>query len=116
MRKWKLFCLIMFAMLGMITNNLKAQGVPISGTVLSDDGTPLAGVTVAVSGTKRAAATDSSGRFTINAKEGAMLIISYVGYVNQKIKASAGMEVHAVLQGESSQDGGRRRYGAGIKK
>ena len=58
MRKWKLFSLIMFVMLGMITNDLKAQGVPISGTVLSDDGTPLAGVTVAISGTKRAVVTN----------------------------------------------------------
>ena len=115
MRKWKLFSLIMFVMLSMITNNLMAQTVPISGTVLSDAGTPLAGVTVAVSGARRATATDSSGRFTINAKEGAVLIISYVGYVNQKIKASAGMEVRLV-QGESGEMGGVVVTALGIKK
>ena len=115
MRNWKLFSLIMLVMFGMITNNLMAQTVPINGTVLSDDGTPLAGVTVAVSGTKRATATDSSGRFTINAKEGAMLIISYVGYVNQKVKASAGMEVR-LLQGESGEMGGVVVTALGIKK
>ena len=115
MRNWKVFSLIMFAMLGMITNNLMAQTVPINGTVLSDDGTPLAGVTVAVSGTKRATTTDSSGRFSINAKEGAMLIISYVGYANQKVKASAGMEVR-LLQGESGEMGGVVVTALGIKK
>ena len=115
MRNWKLFSLIMLVMFGMITNNLMAQTVPINGTVLSDDGTPLAGVTVAVSGTKRATATDSSGRFTINAKEGAMLIISYVGYANQKVKASAGMEVR-LLQGESGEMGGVVVTALGIKK
>ena len=115
MRNWKLFSMIMLVMLGMITNNLMAQTVPINGTVLSDDGTPLAGVTVAVSGTKRATTTDSSGRFTINAKEGAMLIISYVGFANQKIKASAGMEVR-LLQGESGEMGGVVVTALGIKK
>jgi len=101
MRKWKLFSLFMLAMLGMITNNLMAQSVPISGTVLSDDGTPLAGVTVIVSGTRRATVTDNQGKFTINANAGATLDFSYVGYTKLKTKATAGMEVH--LQGESGQ-------------
>ena len=115
MRKWKLFCLIMFAMLGMITNNLMAQRVPISGTVLSDDGTPLAGVTVAVSGTKRATITNEKGEFTIAANEGAMLIFSSVGFTTQKVKAAAGMEVHLV-KGESSQMGDVVVTALGIKK
>jgi ferric enterobactin receptor len=102
MRKWTLFCLVMFVMLGMITNNLMAQGVPISGTVLADDGTPLAGVTVAASGTTRATVTDSRGKFNINAKEGAILAFSYVGYATQRIKATAGMEVR-LLPGDAGQ-------------
>ncbi|HEX3934662.1 MAG TPA: carboxypeptidase-like regulatory domain-containing protein, partial [Puia sp.] len=83
MRNWKLFSLIIFAMLCMITNNLKAQGVPLKGTVLSDDGTPLSGVTVAVSGTKRAAVTNEKGEFTINAKEGSTLLFTYIGYTGK---------------------------------
>jgi ferric enterobactin receptor len=115
MRKWKLFSLIMLVMLSMITNNLMAQGTPVSGTVLSDDGTPLAGVTVAVSGTKRATVTDTSGKFTINAREGATLIFSFVGYSGQKIKASTGMQVR-LLKGESSQMGEVVVTAMGIKK
>ena len=115
MRKWKLFCLIMFTMLGMITNNLMAQRVPISGTVLSPDGTPLAGVTVAVSGTKRAIITNEQGKFTISANEGAMLIFSSVGFTTQKVKATAGMEVR-LANGESSQMGDVVVTALGIKK
>ena len=115
MRKWKLFCLIMFAMLGMVTNNLMAQKVPISGTVLSDDGKPLAGVTVAVSGTKRAVVTDEQGKFTISANEGAMLIFSSVGFATQKVKVSAGMEIR-LAKGESSQMGDVVVTAMGIKK
>lgn len=115
MRKWKLFSLIMFAMLCMITNDLMAQRVPISGTVLSDDGTPLAGVTVAVSGTKRATVTDDQGKFTISANDGAMLIFSSVGFAGQKVKASAGMEVR-LIHGETSQMEGVVVTAMGIKK
>lgn len=93
MRKWKLFCLVMFVMLSMVTNNLMAQAVPISGTVLSEDGTALAGATVTVSGTKRATVTDNMGKFTISANQNAILEFSYVGYLTQKIKATSGIVV-----------------------
>src|ERR1700754_4382237 len=93
MRKWKLFSVFMFVMLGMITNNLMAQTVPITGTVLSDDSTPLAGVTVRASGTNRATVTDNKGQFTISANDGAMLEFSFIGFARQKIKATAGMTV-----------------------
>src|SRR6478735_4554330 len=115
MRKRKLFILIMFAMLNMITVNLMAQSIPISGTVLSDDGTPLAGVTVVVSGTSRAAVTDNKGKFNIDAKEGTVLEFSYVGYATQSIKATAGMAVH-LLRGESSQMADVVVTAMGIKK
>lgn len=94
MRKGKLFSLLMFVMLNMITNNLMAQGVPISGTVLSDDeGTPLAGVTVSIVGKRQATVTDDKGKFTINATPGSMLEFSYVGFTPRTIKAAAGMEI-----------------------
>lgn len=115
MRKWKLFSLIMFVMLSMITNDLMAQKESLSGTVLSDDGTPLEGVTVAVSGTSRAAVTDNNGKFTISAGEGTLLEFSYVGYFTQKIKASAGMEVH-LAKGESGQLSDVVVTAMGIKK
>ncbi|HUP12010.1 MAG TPA: TonB-dependent receptor plug domain-containing protein, partial [Niastella sp.] len=101
MRKWKLLSLIMFVTLGMITN-LMAQDVPITGTVLSEDGIPMPGVSVLVVGTDRATLTDMQGKFTITAKDGAMLEISHVGYLKQKIKATAGMKVN-LSPGESSQ-------------
>jgi hypothetical protein len=87
MRKWKLFSLIMFVMLGMMSNNGMAQGVPISGTVLSEEGIPLPGVSVTVIGADRATITDLNGKFTLTANEGALLEFSHVGYSKQKIKA-----------------------------
>ncbi|HEX3934103.1 MAG TPA: SusC/RagA family TonB-linked outer membrane protein, partial [Puia sp.] len=115
MRKGTLFSLIMFAMLCMITTNLKAQGVPITGTVLSDDDKPLSGVTVAVSGTKLAAVTNEKGEFTIKAKEGSTLLFTYIGFAGQKVKATAGMVIHLVA-GEAGEMGGVVVTALGIKK
>ena len=115
MRKWQLFSLIMFAMLCMTANTLKAQDVPITGTVLSDDGTPLPGVTVAVNGTKRAAVTDDKGVFTIRTKEGSTLLFTYFGYTGQKLKAIAGMVIH-LSAGGSTEMGGVVVTAMGIKR
>lgn len=102
MKKRTLFSLIMFTMLCMITNNLMAQEVPVSGTVYSDDGIPLPGVTVTVSGTTNATATGSDGKFTIIANAGALLEFSSIGYITKKVKATNGMEVR-LEKGESGQ-------------
>jgi ferric enterobactin receptor len=115
MRKWQLFSLIMFAMLCMTANTLKAQDVPITGTVLSDDGTPLSGVTVAVNGTKRAVVTNDKGEFTIHTKEGSTLLLTYVGYTGQKLKATAGMVIR-LSAGGSSEMGGVVVTAMGIKR
>ncbi|HVU53655.1 MAG TPA: carboxypeptidase-like regulatory domain-containing protein, partial [Puia sp.] len=115
MRKLKLFSLIMFAMLNMITNNLMAQAVPISGTVTSDDGLPLAGVTVSIVGSNQATATDVQGKFTINAKPGALLEFSYVGFISKRIKAEAGMAPH-LSKDESGQMSDVVVTAMGIKK
>lgn len=105
MRKGKLlFSLVMFVMLNMITNLLMAQGVPIKGTVHSEDDTPLAGVTVSVIGTDRATTTDIDGKFTINAGEGALLEFSHVGFTKQIIKAAAGMAVRLSISAKGQME------------
>ncbi len=104
MRKGKLFSLVMFVMLNMITNTLMAQGVPIKGTVLSEDKVPLPGVTVSVIGADRATTTDIDGKFTITANEGAMLQFSHVGYIKQIVKATAAMAVRLLPESSQMQD------------
>jgi ferric enterobactin receptor len=104
MRKWKLFSLVMFATLSMITNTLMAQGVPINGTVLSEDGTPVSGVTVMVVGSDKVTVTDLKGAFAIMAKEGAMLEFSHVSYAKQRVKATAGMQVRLTMETSQMQD------------
>lgn len=58
----------------------------VTGTVTSSNGKePLIGVSILVKGTKIATATDVEGGFTINAKEKAVLVFSYLGFVSKEV-------------------------------
>ena len=61
----------------------------ISGKVLSEkDGEPLIGVSIMVKGSKVGTVTDLNGAFTLQAKNGETLSVSYVGYLSQTVKVS----------------------------
>ncbi|MFN3753721.1 SusC/RagA family TonB-linked outer membrane protein [Flavobacterium sp.] len=53
----------------------------ISG-IVSDNNGPLPGVTVTLKGTSNTTLTDDKGKFSISAKEGDVLIFSYIGYTS----------------------------------
>lgn len=56
-----------------------------TGTVVDADGGVI-GATVAVKGTQTGTVTDFDGNFSVNAKKGDILVISYVGYATQEVK------------------------------
>lgn len=58
---------------------------PIEGIITSQDGEPLAGATVQVKNSDTGTITDIDGRFSLSADEGAVLVISYLGYVTQEV-------------------------------
>ena len=63
----------------LITLNAVAQQA-IRGVVIdTSDDSPIVGASVFVAGTKTGTATDADGRFTINAKVGETLNVTYVG-------------------------------------
>ncbi|SHJ57336.1 vWA domain-containing protein [Flavobacterium haoranii] len=50
--------------------------------IVSDDLGPIAGANVIVKGTNRGTTTDFDGKYTLQAKEGEILLFTYVGYSN----------------------------------
>lgn len=60
----------------------------IKGTITDSLGQPLAGATVNIKGTKINTVTNTNGTFTINAQQGQILVISYVGYLTSEYKVS----------------------------
>ncbi len=57
----------------------------ISGTVLDKEGIPVIGANVSVKGTTIGTITDVDGEFTLDVPSGAILQISYIGYLAQEI-------------------------------
>ena len=57
----------------------------ISGTV-SDAMGPVIGASVLVKGTSTGTVTDFDGKFSLNVKPGATLVVSYIGYITKEVK------------------------------
>ena len=61
---------------------------------VSDSQGPLIGATVMEKGTTNGTVTDFEGNFSLNVKPGATLVVSYVGYESQEIKAGDNVRVN----------------------
>ncbi|MBR6287006.1 MAG: SusC/RagA family TonB-linked outer membrane protein [Bacteroidaceae bacterium] len=73
----------------------------VKGTVTDAYGAVI-GASVFVKGTKTGTVTDIDGNFTINAKPGDILVISYVGYNTKEVKVGTGA-VNVTLSEDNTQ-------------
>jgi TonB-linked SusC/RagA family outer membrane protein len=71
------------------------QSRQATGRVADSQG-PLIGATVMEKGTNNGTVTDFNGNFTLSVKSGATLVVSYVGYETQEVRA--GENMHITLQ------------------
>ena len=91
------------AMLGIGAGVLNAQTV--KGTVISgSDNEPLIGASVMVEGARNGAVTDLDGNFTITAKNGQTLEVSYLGFITQKVKVTGSVINVTLLEDKQSLD------------
>lgn len=58
---------------------------PVSGTITDESGEPLPGATVLEKGTANGTTTDIDGNYTLNVPDGAVLLVSFVGYITQEV-------------------------------
>ena len=73
----KIFLIVMVIFTTQVT---LAQVKTIKGLVSDSNGSPLPSANVVVKGESASTSTDFDGKFTIEAKTGATLEISYIGY------------------------------------
>ena len=77
----------------LLTSTIMYAQTEISGTVIDATGESVIGATVMEKGTSNGTITDFDGNFTIKVNEGAILVISYIGYQTQEVPAQQGMKV-----------------------
>ena len=65
-----------------------AQSQNVTGNVTDDSGIPLPGANVVIQGTTTGVSTDFDGNFEIQAVEGQILQISFIGYTSQNVTVS----------------------------
>lgn len=78
----------------------------VSGKVTTEKGETLPGVSVLVKGSPRGTVTNNDGEFNIVAKEGDVLILTFVGFEKQEVKISgANQTITIVMKEDISQLG-----------
>lgn len=82
--------------------SVQQSDIKIVGNVKDATGEPLIGVSILVKGTTNGTVTDIDGNFTLQAPKGAVLEISYVGYVTQSLPVT-GPTMNVVLKEDSEQ-------------
>jgi len=90
-----------FLMLGI--TQVFAQNRTVTGTVISkDDGIPIPGVAVKIKGTTLGTLTNSSGKYSINVPNGAVLEFSFIGYSTLQITVQSDVLNVSLLTAVSS--------------
>lgn len=77
------------------------QSSTIRGKVIDTNGDPIIGANIVEKGTTNGTTTDVEGNFSINAKSGSTLVITFIGYVREEVKANAGRRMEIILQEDS---------------
>ncbi|WP_048907213.1 SusC/RagA family TonB-linked outer membrane protein [Pedobacter sp. V48] len=80
--------------------NTVAQ-INIKGKISDTEGNPLSGATVMIKGTSKGTSANVSGEFSIDAKDGDVLVVKYLGYLTKEVVVRAGVaSLNIVLEAE----------------
>lgn len=80
-----------------------SQDLRITGKVTdASKASPLSGVTIRVKDTQAATTTNADGNFTINARQGGTLVITYVGFISTEVAVSNSTNLDIKLEPANS--------------
>lgn len=115
--KLKNYYLIIVFFVSCIASSL-AQEKNISGKVVDGNNLPLPGATVIIKDSSSGTSTDFDGNYSIKAKAGETLIISFVGYATKEITVGTSSKIDVRLQedAESLEEVVIVAYGAQTRK
>ncbi|WP_158857116.1 SusC/RagA family TonB-linked outer membrane protein [Lunatibacter salilacus] len=76
--------------------------ISITGTILDENGEPLPGATVTVEGSTVGTVTDIDGNYSIDVDEGAVLVVSFIGYKTKRITVTNQTQVNFAMELDES--------------
>ena len=76
---------------------------PIYGKITDEKGEPLVGVSVVIKGTNKGAVTDVGGNFQLDAKEGDVLVLTFVGFKKKEVTVGKDLNLTISLESEQSE-------------
>ena len=80
-----------------------AQNQRVTGTVTDEDGLPLPGVNIIIKGTSTGVQTDFDGNYSIESKQGDVLVFSFVGLQRAEYPVGPVNVVNVVMKADASQ-------------
>ncbi|MDR2815603.1 MAG: TonB-dependent receptor plug domain-containing protein, partial [Proteiniphilum sp.] len=72
---------------------VQQRDITVKGSVVDTSGEPIIGASILEKGTANGVVTDLDGKFTLSVKNDAILIISFIGYKSQEVKAAPNLKV-----------------------
>jgi TonB-linked SusC/RagA family outer membrane protein len=89
---------------GLMSLQVYAQGIKISGSVTDVAGVPLTGVNISLQGTTAGVTTDTEGKYSINVPDNnAVLRFLYVGYATQEVVVGGRTIINIILSEDVEQ-------------
>lgn len=85
------------------TTSFQQSDIKLSGTVKDMMGEPLIGVSILVKGTTNGTVTDLDGKFSLQVAKGAVIEISYIGYITQTMTVTGTAPLSIVMKEDSKQ-------------
>ena len=79
----------------------KSDKQTITGVVKDNIGESVIGATILEKGTTNGTITDLDGKFTLSVHPGATIVISYIGYATQEVKAVPGAPMNIIMKDDS---------------
>jgi hypothetical protein len=90
--------LSIFVLLWAVFVGLQAQSLTVTGVVMAqDEPDPVIGANVMVKGTSTGTITDFDGNFTLQAKMGDVLQVSFMGYKSQEVTVKSTSPIRVTL-------------------
>ena len=81
---------------------LSAQNVQVSGTVTDPEGEPLPGAGVLIEGTSQGTVTDINGHYAVSVPRDATLLVSSLGYDEERVPVNGRSTINVVLRPNST--------------